>query len=280
MPKKTELLVVDQDLLVSGSSAGGVVGDNDPAVERAAQILRRGGLVAFPTETVYGLGAVASLPQAVRAVFTAKGRPATDPLIVHGTSIEQLDAVVDGWGTAALALAERFWPGPLTLVVPPRRRRRRGGGSGWTHGRGEGARPPGGTRAAASHRCSGGSSVGQPLRQDKPHIGRTRGRGAGRADRRGARRWSDDAGYRIDGHRPVRRRAKGPAARWSDDRGPDRGAGQSRLHRQVKRQRSALRGFIARPVHQALPRPRHRSCWSKAPSSGAGDWSPTSSTWR
>ena len=118
MPKETELLVVDQDLLVSGSCAGGVVGDNDPAVERAAQILRRGGLVAFPTETVYGLGAVASLPQAVRAVFTAKGRPATDPLIVHGTLIEQLDAVVDGWGTAALALAERFWPGPLTLVVP------------------------------------------------------------------------------------------------------------------------------------------------------------------
>lgn len=74
--------------------------------------------MAFPTETVYGLGAVASSSQAVRAVFTTKGRPATDPLIVHGTSIDQLDAVVADWGTAALALAERFWPGPLTMVVP------------------------------------------------------------------------------------------------------------------------------------------------------------------
>ncbi len=109
---------MDRDLFVSGSSSGDVLGGTDPAIARAAQILRGGGLVAFPTETVYGLGAVASNPHAVSEVFTAKGRPATDPLIVHGTSIEQLDAVVAGWGTAALALAERFWPGPLTMVVP------------------------------------------------------------------------------------------------------------------------------------------------------------------
>ena len=87
------------------------------AIARAAEVLRRGGLVAFPTETVYGLGAHALDRGAVRRIFDAKGRPATDPLIVHVTSVERLTPLVAALPAAARALAARFWPGPLTLVL-------------------------------------------------------------------------------------------------------------------------------------------------------------------
>jgi L-threonylcarbamoyladenylate synthase len=88
------------------------------ALERAASILRAGGLVAFPTETVYGLGAAAFDAAAVRAVFAAKGRPADNPLIVHVASVEALTAVAAEVPLLARELAERWWPGPLTVVVP------------------------------------------------------------------------------------------------------------------------------------------------------------------
>ena len=93
----------------------------DPAIlERAGALIREGGLVAFPTETVYGLGADATDDRAVRRVFEVKGRSPDDPLIVHLASPDQLgDVAVDVPGHAR-ALAERFWPGPLTLVVPKR----------------------------------------------------------------------------------------------------------------------------------------------------------------
>ena len=87
-------------------------------VARAGQVLAGGGLVVLPTETVYGLGANALDPVAVRAVFSAKGRPATDPLIVHLADPAGVRAVVASWPDAAARLAERFWPGPLTIVVP------------------------------------------------------------------------------------------------------------------------------------------------------------------
>ncbi len=82
--------------------------------------LRRGGLVAFPTETVYGLGANALDAAAVARIFTAKGRPANNPLIVHVASTEHAQKLVAEWSAAAAQLAERFWPGPLTLVLPRR----------------------------------------------------------------------------------------------------------------------------------------------------------------
>ena len=88
-----------------------------PDIERAVAILRRGGLVAFPTETVYGLGANALDSAAVERIFAAKGRPATSPLIVHVAGFDMLPAVVDDWPEAAQQLADRFWPGPLTLVL-------------------------------------------------------------------------------------------------------------------------------------------------------------------
>ncbi|WP_142214821.1 L-threonylcarbamoyladenylate synthase [Streptomyces sp. SLBN-118] len=86
-------------------------------IEKAAGVLRAGGLVALPTETVYGLGANAEDPAAVARIFQVKGRPPSHPLIVHIGSAEQLDDWVQDVPQAARLLAEHFWPGPLTLVL-------------------------------------------------------------------------------------------------------------------------------------------------------------------
>jgi L-threonylcarbamoyladenylate synthase len=94
--------------------------DAPGALERAAEILRGGGLVAFPTETVYGLGAHALDPAAVRRIFEAKGRPAYNPIIVHVADTTAARALAQTWPEAADRLAAAFWPGPLTLVVPKR----------------------------------------------------------------------------------------------------------------------------------------------------------------
>ncbi|HET6576466.1 MAG TPA: L-threonylcarbamoyladenylate synthase [Fimbriiglobus sp.] len=91
----------------------------DPdTVRRAAGVIRAGGLVAFPTETVYGLGANALDAKAVARIFAAKGRPAHNPLIVHVADEAQARRVADEWPETAEKLAAAFWPGPLTLVVP------------------------------------------------------------------------------------------------------------------------------------------------------------------
>jgi L-threonylcarbamoyladenylate synthase len=91
----------------------------DPAtIGRAAACLRSGGLVAFPTETVYGLGVHALDRGAVARLFEAKGRPTTDPLIVHVATTVQAQALSARFSAIAEALAARFWPGPLTLVLP------------------------------------------------------------------------------------------------------------------------------------------------------------------
>src|SRR5580693_5186519 len=90
------------------------------SIAAAARILRGGGLVAFPTETVYGLGADATNGQAVAAIFAAKGRPLFNPLIVHVADLEEARRHVE-LSPRASALAEKFWPGPLTLVLPPRK---------------------------------------------------------------------------------------------------------------------------------------------------------------
>lgn len=86
-------------------------------VQRAAAILRGGGLVAFPTETVYGLGASARDPDAIARLYAVKRRPADHPVIVHLASADDLEAWATGVPPAARALADRFWPGPLTLVL-------------------------------------------------------------------------------------------------------------------------------------------------------------------
>ena len=87
------------------------------AIQEAAAILRGGGLVALPTETVYGLGADASNPAAVARIFAAKGRPADHPVIVHLGNVAQLEQWATDIPTAAYTLAQAFWPGPLTLIL-------------------------------------------------------------------------------------------------------------------------------------------------------------------
>jgi L-threonylcarbamoyladenylate synthase len=88
------------------------------ALQEAAAILREGGTVAFPTETVYGLGADAGNPEALQKVFEAKGRPPDNPLIVHVAALQDVRRIVAEFPDKAKRLAERFWPGPLTLVLP------------------------------------------------------------------------------------------------------------------------------------------------------------------
>ena len=90
------------------------------SIEHAADLIRAGKLVAFPTETVYGLGANAFDPAAVERIFTAKRRPHTSPLIVHVESIEMARGLAACWPDAAETLARHYWPGPLTLVVSKR----------------------------------------------------------------------------------------------------------------------------------------------------------------
>ena len=87
-------------------------------LDEAAGLLRAGGLVAFPTETVYGLGGLALEPLAVRAIYAAKGRPSSNPLIVHVLGEDDARSLCDRWPLEAQQLAARFWPGPLTLVLP------------------------------------------------------------------------------------------------------------------------------------------------------------------
>jgi L-threonylcarbamoyladenylate synthase len=89
-------------------------------IARAAAVLRSGGLVAFPTETVYGLGANALDAEAVARIFTAKGRPANNPLIVHVPDASAVPRVAAAWPESATRLAGHFWPGPLTFVLPKR----------------------------------------------------------------------------------------------------------------------------------------------------------------
>ncbi len=96
-------------------------GKNDQrALAYASAVLRKGGLVVFPTETVYGLGANALSEKAVRDIFRVKGRPSDNPLIVHLSSVDDLPLVAQRVPALAKRLAANFWPGPLTLVLPAR----------------------------------------------------------------------------------------------------------------------------------------------------------------
>src|SRR5271163_4199444 len=99
------------------SAAANVRPADTDAIKDAAHIIRRGGLVAFPTETVYGLGADATNDKAVAAIFAAKDRPRFNPLIVHVANLADAEDFVE-FSPMARALAERFWPGALSLVLP------------------------------------------------------------------------------------------------------------------------------------------------------------------
>ncbi len=108
LEKKTELVKIDDP-------------ENHPCeIARAAEILQKGGLVAFPTETVYGLGANGLNPAATASIFAAKGRPQDNPLIVHIAVPSQMEALAREIPHSAWKLAERFWPGPLTMILKKR----------------------------------------------------------------------------------------------------------------------------------------------------------------
>lgn len=92
--------------------------EEEQALQEAGEVLRSGGLVAFPTETVYGLGGDALNPESSRKIYAAKGRPSDNPLIVHIARMEDMAAVVSRVPEAALRLGQAFWPGPLTMVLP------------------------------------------------------------------------------------------------------------------------------------------------------------------
>jgi L-threonylcarbamoyladenylate synthase len=106
IPEPTELLTAETPSLF------------DAAVRRAAEVLRQGRLVGLPTETVYGLAANAFDPGAVANIFQTKGRPSNNPLIVHVADAAMAQSCVRVWPSLAERLAEAFWPGPLTLVLP------------------------------------------------------------------------------------------------------------------------------------------------------------------
>lgn len=95
-------------------------GQDPLAIQQAAGVLAAGGLLAFPTETVYGLGARADDDAAAAQIFAAKGRPADHPLIVHVTDAVAAQTFAAHWPPAAQVLAQHFWPGPMTLIVPRR----------------------------------------------------------------------------------------------------------------------------------------------------------------
>ncbi len=95
-----------------------ILKDDEKGIKTAAEILKSGGIVAIPTETVYGLAASAYSDEAIEKVFLAKGRPQDNPLIVHISNIEEIDNIVSQMPGEARELAERFWPGPLTMVLP------------------------------------------------------------------------------------------------------------------------------------------------------------------
>ena len=94
-----------------------ILGTDDKGITEAARILKEGGLVAFPTETVYGLGANAMDDEAVSKVYAAKGRPSDNPMIVHVAKPQDLTLLTDNITDDMKKLAENFWPGPLTMVV-------------------------------------------------------------------------------------------------------------------------------------------------------------------
>ena len=97
-----------------------IFGTSEEDIQQAAEIIREGGLVAFPTETVYGLGADALNPEAVGKVYAAKGRPSDNPMIVHISSKDDLERLTFEITEDIKKLADVFWPGPLTMVVPAR----------------------------------------------------------------------------------------------------------------------------------------------------------------
>lgn len=111
---KTKLIRVDAEELQDKEKADGA----RLALQGAGKIIRQGGLVAFPTETVYGLGGDALNPESSKKIYAAKGRPSDNPLIIHIADMEHLGRITREVPQSAYQLAQAFWPGPLTMILP------------------------------------------------------------------------------------------------------------------------------------------------------------------
>ncbi len=109
---KTKLIRVDAQELQDGRNK------SRENLQEAGEIIRQGGLVAFPTETVYGLGGDALNPESSKKIYAAKGRPSDNPLIIHIADMEHLGRIVEKVPQSAYRLADAFWPGPLTMILP------------------------------------------------------------------------------------------------------------------------------------------------------------------
>ncbi len=169
------------------------------AIAQAAEILRGGGTVAFPTETVYGLGANALDGTAVAKIFAAKERPSWDPLIVHIGDAAMLPAVAAEVSAIADRLIEEFWPGPLTLLLPKSEADSGSGDGGLMR---VGVRMPAHPVAQALLRAADGAGGGaerESVWTNERHDGSACGRGPGRQDRRDSGRRGDDARGGVDG---------------------------------------------------------------------------------
>ncbi len=158
-------------------------------LDAAVQALRGGEVVAFPTETVYGLGANAQHAAAVQKIFTLKGRPAAHPLIVHLDSARFLHRWAREVPAAAARLAERFWPGPLTLVLPRAVNVLDLVTGGQDSVAREGACPSDGAAAPAGLRRRDRRAFRESLRARQPDARRARARGIRRCRAGSARRW-------------------------------------------------------------------------------------------
>ena len=112
---------METKLVQIGIDGGAFTCEDEAYLRQAAEIIKKGGLVAFPTETVYGLGGDALNPDSSRKIYAAKGRPSDNPLIVHISSFEDIRKIVRELPETAVKIADTFWPGPLTMILPKSR---------------------------------------------------------------------------------------------------------------------------------------------------------------
>ena len=109
---------MDTEIIKIHPGEGPVSEEDDRKLQAAGEILKRGGLVAFPTETVYGLGGDALNPTSSQKIYAAKGRPSDNPLIVHIYRFEDIEKITSKVPEEAKKIADAFWPGPLTMILP------------------------------------------------------------------------------------------------------------------------------------------------------------------
>ena len=109
---------METEIIIIQENNGAFTDTEEQALKQAGEILQQGGLVAFPTETVYGLGGDALNPESSRKIYAAKGRPSDNPLIVHVSKFEDIYPIVKEVSEEAVKIAKAFWPGPLTVIFP------------------------------------------------------------------------------------------------------------------------------------------------------------------